>query len=244
MRSTPLFLVALCVLQLSIVQSATYLVDPDGTGDFPTIQAAVNAAVEDDVIQLSDGTFRGDGNRDIDMPAFPIKIESLNGDPALCTIDCEGTAKAHYRAFVFDAGGVNGSWVYRITIQNGYADVGGAVLLENDSQASFGTCVFSDNYGVQDGGAILCKQYSSVGLSFCTFLDNETAGDGGALALSGLATSDVGASRFEGNVAGGGGGSHLRGRFASQLREHGFHHEYGGRKRWRDRRLRLVLRWG
>ncbi|MCK4414565.1 MAG: hypothetical protein KAY32_13585 [Candidatus Eisenbacteria sp.] len=43
----------------------TYLVLPDGTGDFPTIQAAIDAALDGDEILLADGTFTGDGNRDL-----------------------------------------------------------------------------------------------------------------------------------------------------------------------------------
>ena len=45
----------------------TYVVRPNGTGDFPNIQAAVNAAVDGDVIALTDGVFRGSGNREDDQ---------------------------------------------------------------------------------------------------------------------------------------------------------------------------------
>ena len=38
----------------------TYVVTPDGTGDFPTIQTAIDAAGDGDIIELTDGTFTGD----------------------------------------------------------------------------------------------------------------------------------------------------------------------------------------
>jgi hypothetical protein len=44
---------------------AIYVVHPYGTGDYPTIQATVTAADDGDIIELTDGTFTGDGNRDV-----------------------------------------------------------------------------------------------------------------------------------------------------------------------------------
>ena len=46
-------------------QATTYFVAPDGSGDYPTIAAAISACVNGDIISLGDGTFEGDGNRDL-----------------------------------------------------------------------------------------------------------------------------------------------------------------------------------
>jgi pectin methylesterase-like acyl-CoA thioesterase len=54
--------------------AATYVVSPDGSGDFPTIQAAIDAAVDGGIIELTDGTFTGDGNRDIDYAGKSITV--------------------------------------------------------------------------------------------------------------------------------------------------------------------------
>ena len=59
-----------CCLLLATAVAATgavYVVSPDGTGDFPTIQAAINGAADGDIVELTDGTFIGAGNRDIDF---------------------------------------------------------------------------------------------------------------------------------------------------------------------------------
>ena len=74
----------LLVLFLSIpvlsspARAELYVVDPYGTGDFPTIQAAVNDLVDGDVIALTDGTFEGEGNRGIYFWNKSIKILSVS----------------------------------------------------------------------------------------------------------------------------------------------------------------------
>jgi pectin methylesterase-like acyl-CoA thioesterase len=42
--------------------AATYVILPDGSGDYATIQAAIDAAAPGDVIELADGIFSGPGN--------------------------------------------------------------------------------------------------------------------------------------------------------------------------------------
>jgi predicted outer membrane repeat protein len=87
---TRFFAVAVAVLVLpTTILAATWTVKPDGTGDFPTIQAAVNAAVANDVILLTDGTFSGAGNRAVTYLGKAITITSVNG-PSATTISCGG----------------------------------------------------------------------------------------------------------------------------------------------------------
>jgi pectin methylesterase-like acyl-CoA thioesterase len=54
--------------------ASVYVVRPDGSGDFPTIQAAIDAAIDGDTVELADGTFRGDGNRDPDYLGKAITV--------------------------------------------------------------------------------------------------------------------------------------------------------------------------
>jgi hypothetical protein len=68
-----------------VASGATHVVRPDGGGDFPTIQAAVHAAVDGDVVELTNGTFAGTGNRDIDLLGRALTVRSQSGDPAACT---------------------------------------------------------------------------------------------------------------------------------------------------------------
>ena len=64
--------------------AATYLIRPDGTGDFPTIQEAISAASNGDVIRLADGVYLGDGNSQIMFQGKAITVESVSGNPATC----------------------------------------------------------------------------------------------------------------------------------------------------------------
>jgi hypothetical protein len=72
--------------------AAELFVSADGSGDYPTIQAALDASVGGDEVVLGDGVFTGDGNRDIELPSHEITIRSDSGDPARTIIDCEGSA--------------------------------------------------------------------------------------------------------------------------------------------------------
>ena len=68
-------LVSIGLLALSGVAMADeYVVLPDGTGDFPTIQAAIAAVADGDVILLAAGTFTGEGNRDLDFLGKGITV--------------------------------------------------------------------------------------------------------------------------------------------------------------------------
>jgi hypothetical protein len=84
--------------------ACTYVVDPYGTGDYPTIQAAIDAAEDGDIICLADGTYTGNGNRDIDFRGQAITVRSHSGDPDQCIIDCEGSHAEPHRGFRFHHG--------------------------------------------------------------------------------------------------------------------------------------------
>ena len=82
-------LVLLGVLATPSTIATTYVVRPDGAGDFPTIQAAIDACVDGDVVELSDGEFTGDGNREIDLLSKAITLRSQSGHAPACIINCQ-----------------------------------------------------------------------------------------------------------------------------------------------------------
>jgi len=81
-----------------VVVNPRIVVKPDGTGDYPTIQAAINECEDGYIIELTDGVFRDGGNRDLTYWGTAVTIRSQNGDPATCVIDCEGTVSDPHRA--------------------------------------------------------------------------------------------------------------------------------------------------
>jgi parallel beta-helix repeat protein len=173
----PMILLAILgVSLLASARAATYLVRPNGMGDFPTIQAGIHAAVDGDVLLLADGTFAGAGNRDIDFQGKAITLRSESGRPEQCTIDCQPS-----RAFEFHSGESASSRIQYVTIMNGNADGGGAILCRHSSSPSIEGCVLRDNYA-HTGGAIECR-YSSPSLSGCTIVDNTAEESGGGICL-------------------------------------------------------------
>lgn len=98
----------------------TIVVLPDGTGDFVTIQAAIDAAIPGDTIVLGDGMFIGDGNRDLDFKGKAITVRSASGNPDLCTINCEGYYNDAHFGFVFHSGEGPDSVLEGVSIIQGF----------------------------------------------------------------------------------------------------------------------------
>ncbi|MHC4528674.1 MAG: BACON domain-containing protein, partial [Planctomycetota bacterium] len=102
------------------------------TVGYPTIQAAIDAAEDRDVVVVADGTYTGPGNRDLDFEGKAITVRSENG-PENCIIDCQGTPGEPHQAFYFHSGESADSVVEGFTITNGYSRFGGAIANEDSS---------------------------------------------------------------------------------------------------------------
>jgi hypothetical protein len=127
---------------LGAASATTYTVLPDGSGDYPTIEAAIDVSVNGDVIELANGTFRGPGNRDIQVHEKLITIRSQSGDPSTCIIDCEGSVAEHHGGFVF----YSDVLLEGVTVCNSYREYGtGAVCVISDGVVR--DCVFRNNGG-------------------------------------------------------------------------------------------------
>jgi hypothetical protein len=79
-----------CLLAAAPAFAASYVIRPDGGGDFPTIQAGIDGSMSGDTLLLTDGTFTGPGNRDLQMANHSALIRSQSGDATRCAIDLEG----------------------------------------------------------------------------------------------------------------------------------------------------------
>lgn len=182
----------------------TYIVRPDGMGDYPTIQAAINAAQDYDIIELTSGVFTGSGNRDIIWGQNTITIRSQSGNPFSCTINCQGSLFDQHRAFIANDEQAYDSVLQNIRIVNGYAADGGAILLNEAIQIE--GCIFSNNAATDDGGAIAMSWCTSpVSILDCVFTNNGAGDDGGAL-YNYNATANLTDSVFWHNMASSGDG--------------------------------------
>jgi len=166
---------------LSISYAATWYIKPDGTGDAPTIQAGIDSAGVADIVLLSNGTYTGDGNRDLDLAGKAIAVMSQGDDPVLCIIDCEGSSADHHRGFYFHSGEDTNSVVRGVTIKNGVVDYqaldGGGIRCEGASCPMLVNCVFDNNWSTH-GGGLYCVNASSPVVRHCVFSSNRGGGAG------------------------------------------------------------------
>ena len=101
------------------VLADTYLVKPDGTGDFPVIQAAVDFAQNGDEILLADGVFSGLGNDQIKFWGKAITVRSQSGRPMDCILDGNGEIGLARSPFLFENGEGPDSVVRDVTLYRG-----------------------------------------------------------------------------------------------------------------------------
>jgi predicted outer membrane repeat protein len=188
-----------------------YLVTPAGTGDFPTIQAAIDAAVNGDVIELADGIFTGPGNRDVDFSGKAITVRSQSGNAGMCLIDCQGSAPDQHRGFVFGSGENDQARLESVSVCCGFmvtagGGEGGALWVGNSSSPTLKGCTFFSNHALH-GGAIFAEDHSSPAITQCHFINNAAEQGGGAISLTAICFSSVTACTFWGNAAAGYGGA-------------------------------------
>ena len=197
--------ISFCLIGGTVPVAADILHVP---GDYPTIQAGIDAAVNGDEVVVADGVYTGRGNRDIDFNGKLITVRSANG-PDNCIIDCEGTEFDNHRGFYFDSGETADAVVDGFTITNGFVTAaapggpnGGALFLLNSSP-TVTNCVVSGNKALGNesgrGGGMFIDLGSPV-ISDCTLTGNETEFGGGGIYLRD-GSMTVTNCTFEGNSA-------------------------------------------
>lgn len=131
---------------VTAVSGAVYHV-PQG---FAKIQNAVLFAADGDTVLVSDGTYTGVGNRNIDFVGKSITVLSLNG-PAETVIDCMNRG----RGFYFGSGEDEGAVLKGFTIRNGRDNTGGGIFCL-DASPRIKNCIITGNKA-SSGGGIYCS---------------------------------------------------------------------------------------
>ncbi len=165
------------------------IVKSDGTGDYPTIQSAIDAAIARDIVILQVGTYIGSGNRDIDFKDKAITVRGATGDPNDCIIDCQADSNNLHRGFNFVSGEDSNSILEAITIANGYGpeeyvnnhwrSSAGAIYCKNSSP-SIKKCIISNNYATTFGGGIFIYDGNPT-ISNCNINNNSSGSLGGGI---------------------------------------------------------------
>ncbi|MBU1702019.1 MAG: T9SS type A sorting domain-containing protein [Candidatus Eisenbacteria bacterium] len=148
----------------------TWIVQPNGMGNFPTIQAAVDGSINGDIIELTDGYFTGPGNRDVYIYQKTLTIRSQTGDPNTTEIHPEGDESNYHRAFYFE--NLSSDFCLEgIGITSGFHDDGGAIYCLN-ANPTITNCVFGANFAWDDGGGAYLAN-SNPNFINCRFIFNE-----------------------------------------------------------------------
>jgi len=157
MRGAITGLILSLFLPVSISRAASLSVRPDGMGDFPTIQAAVDYAAEGDTIVLSPGTFTGAGNVNVDSRSKGIMVKGAGA--AATTIDCAWTSRAfrvHDNASSFFV-------ISDMTMTRGWGGTGGAIQCVNaavevrDAIITRSIACWGQVLGCVDGQALIVR---------------------------------------------------------------------------------------
>ena len=143
---------------------------------YPSIKAAIGAAVDGDVVVLADGEHE---EWDLDFLGKAITVRSCNG-PENCIIDCWHDG----RGFYFRTGERGDSVLQGITIRDGrvYGDVawGGGIYCDLFTSPQIIDCVISENRVVGDssalGAGIFCY-LSAPTIKGCVITANSSEGD-------------------------------------------------------------------
>jgi len=166
---------------------ATLHVCPDGSGDYPHLRAAVEAAGSGDTIELCDGVFEGLDNVEIDVGAKSLTFRSLHGAEAttiFASIWDPVFSEYHpYRAFIIGAASVR---FEGLTIEAAANIVG--MVGDGAAITCVGGVVALDHVRVigvhgRQGrrGAGVFLQGGSLDASDCVFDGCRTTEDGGAV---------------------------------------------------------------
>jgi hypothetical protein len=155
----------------------TFVVAADGSGDVPTIQAAIDAAFEYDIILLEDGVYTGEGNRDLSFRGKKLRVSSISGDPTLCVIDCEGAPGDPHSGFTIDSPPPGYySELEGVTITNSYATDGSAAIRVDGTTATIRNFVITNAFSTQSGAAIRVIGASPV-IEDCVISNATVEGD-------------------------------------------------------------------
>ncbi len=167
----PSLLAMFLILAVPAVVGATvYHLEPNGSGVFPSIQAAVDACASGDTILLADGVYKGAGNHDILIRRKVLHLLSESGDPSRCVIDCQGES----RGLDFHDGPDIPSWPEMAVIDGiGIRNTGGWAIGAVFTQLLIRNCIIEDSKGG------LNLSWSSFELTGCVIRNNRAWRGGG-----------------------------------------------------------------
>ncbi len=163
----------------------TWHIQPEGSGDAPTIDAAIDSSVAGDVIELACGTYREEGL----VIKSGITIRSETGQPGCATIEGRQIPNSPGSIF-YTWGSDNSTLLEGLTITGGLANdnfygvTGGGLNISSGSVLTVKRCLITGNSARAAGGVIIIE--SQVTFIDCVITENEaTHSSPGGVTVSG-----------------------------------------------------------
>ncbi|MFC1704536.1 right-handed parallel beta-helix repeat-containing protein [Candidatus Omnitrophota bacterium] len=168
------------------------------TDDYPTIQAAINASADGDVVKVYP---KPEPYASINFAGKHITVESthgpertfISGTPTPVTFEEFEEHGSTLDGFTIQDGTQSGIYIYNASpticnniIRNNSSPIDGGGIMAINSSASISNNIISDNSATEDGGGIYIFNGSPL-IEVNTFMSNEAGIGGGAIAMSGAA---------------------------------------------------------
>ena len=168
-------------------------IHPDGGGDYPTIQDALDIAFEGDTVLLVDGIFTGSGNTSLDFGGTDLILRSENG-PQATIIDGGGAGYVIW----FQNDETSAAVVEGIAFTR--APEGSAIQITGGASPTFNDCIIYNNHVTTNNGGGVYISYSSPQFNGCDIVDNMVDYHGGGVWIAGGEPSFVDC-QIVGNIA-------------------------------------------
>jgi len=167
-----------------------------GSAPFSTIADAIAAAAPNAIIEVRDGTYRGEGNRDIGYGGKVVMVTSANGNEH-CIIDCEGYGSGftftgeETRLCVLDGLTVSNAASSAVHCEYASPTIQRCRLIRNQAwdggglycfrtEARLIDCELRDNRALDDGGGLFAR-YSDLLITGTTIAGNRAGDNGGGI---------------------------------------------------------------
>ncbi|MCH2136555.1 MAG: right-handed parallel beta-helix repeat-containing protein [Phycisphaerales bacterium] len=148
-------------------------------GTFPTIQDAIDAAVDGDKISLAAGVYQASG---LDTQGKAITISGAVVWPADQLTLIKGVGNASI--FRIDSGEGQSTIIENMVLHLGDAPYGGAMFI-NGASPTVSNVLFTGNQADNGGGAVFVGPDSDPMFEDCTFYMNASGSSGGAVHVRG-----------------------------------------------------------
>ena len=167
--------------------------------EYSTIQDGIDHCVDGDVVLIAPGTYRGQGNRNLELRGLDITVTSSGGAEATA-IDCEYAG----RGFFLHEGETRDARIEGLTIRRGHAltgyfsGTGGGILIAGSSPTLSNLRILECEASL-DGGGISLAGFDGV-MEDCVISGNYANSSGGGLEFA-FGEADIRRCIFSGNGA-------------------------------------------